>query len=124
MSSLQLPLQLDEYLQLMNFGRYVDLRACITRIPDKSYGANVSTWPERLHHPPDRLQTIEMDAYASRKEILKAESKYWKEIIQSYISAFRWRDLKIRNVMDMRAGFGGYIFSSPNFFTSCSFHLS
>lgn len=87
---------------------YVDLRACITRIPDKSYGANVSTWPERLHHPPDRLQTIEMDAYASRKEILKAESKYWKEIIQSYISAFRWRDLKIRNVMDMRAGFGGF----------------
>ncbi|KNA19514.1 hypothetical protein SOVF_061070 [Spinacia oleracea] len=88
---------------------YVDLKVCITRIPDKGYGANVSTWPERLHHLPDRLQTIQMDAFAARKELVKAESKYWKEIIQSYIHAFRWRELKIRNVMDMRAGFGGFV---------------
>uniref|UniRef100_A0A803L759 Methyltransferase n=1 Tax=Chenopodium quinoa TaxID=63459 RepID=A0A803L759_CHEQI len=71
---------------------YVGLKACITRIPNNGSGANVSTWPERLHHPPDRLQTIQMDAFAARKELMKAESKYWKEIIQSYISAFRWRE--------------------------------
>ncbi|XVE55258.1 hypothetical protein DITRI_Ditri03aG0144800 [Diplodiscus trichospermus] len=86
---------------------YVDLRACITQLPANGYGSNVSTWPARLHNPPDRLQSIEMDAYISRKEIFRAESKYWNEIIDSYVRAFRWKDMKLRNVMDMRAGLGG-----------------
>ncbi|GMH17149.1 hypothetical protein Nepgr_018990 [Nepenthes gracilis] len=87
---------------------YVDLKACITKLPDNGYGANISTWPERLHHPPDRLQSVDLDAYISRKEIFKAESKYWEEIIRSYINAFHWKELSLRNVMDMRAGFGGF----------------
>ncbi|PPS14510.1 hypothetical protein GOBAR_AA06067 [Gossypium barbadense] len=87
---------------------YVDLSACITLLPVNGYGSNVSTWPARLHDPPDRLQSIEMNAYISRKEIFRAESKYWNEIIDSYIRAFRWKDLKLRNVMDMRAGLGGF----------------
>ncbi|XWS15184.1 hypothetical protein CRYUN_Cryun35bG0072600 [Craigia yunnanensis] len=87
---------------------YVDLRACITQLPVNGYGSNVSTWPARLHYPPDRLQSIEMDASISRKEIFRAESKYWNEIIDSYIHAFRWKDMKLRNVMDMRAGLGGF----------------
>lgn len=85
------------------------MRTCITRLPENGYGANVTTWPSRLHHPPDRLQSIEMDAYISRKEIFKAESKYWNEIITGYVGAFHWREFKLRNVLDMRAGYGGYI---------------
>ncbi|KAE8731810.1 putative methyltransferase PMT10 [Hibiscus syriacus] len=61
---------------------YADLRACITQLPVNGYGSNVSTWPARLHVPPDRLQSIEMDGYISRKEIFRAESKYWNEIIE------------------------------------------
>ncbi|TYI92761.1 hypothetical protein E1A91_D02G093900v1 [Gossypium mustelinum] len=87
---------------------YVDLRACITQLPVNGYGSNVSTWPARLHDPPDRLQSIEMNAYISRKEIFRAESKYWNEIIDSYVRAFHWKDLKLQNVMDMRAGLGGF----------------
>ncbi|PIA47544.1 hypothetical protein AQUCO_01400292v1 [Aquilegia coerulea] len=87
---------------------YVGLKACITRLPENGYGANVTTWPERLHHPPDRLQSIEMDAYISRKELLKAESKYWYDIIESYVRAYHWKKLQLRNVMDMRAGLGGF----------------
>uniref|UniRef100_A0A7N2MJ06 Methyltransferase n=1 Tax=Quercus lobata TaxID=97700 RepID=A0A7N2MJ06_QUELO len=68
---------------------YVNLRTCITRLPENGYGANVTTWPSRLHYPPDRLQSIEMDAYISRKEIFKAESKYWNEIITGYVGAFQ-----------------------------------
>lgn len=49
-----------------------------------------------------------MDASISRKELFKAESKYWNEIIESYVNAFRWKEMNFRNVMDMRAGFGGY----------------
>nr|XP_023887154.1 probable methyltransferase PMT10 isoform X1 [Quercus suber] len=87
---------------------YVNLRTCITRLPENGYGANVTTWPSRLHYPPDRLQSIEMDAYISRKEIFKAESKYWNEIITGYVGAFHWREFKLRNVLDMRAGYGGF----------------
>ncbi|GLT84926.1 hypothetical protein SLE2022_031340 [Rubroshorea leprosula] len=86
----------------------VSLRACITPLPENGYGSNVSTWPTRLHYPPDRLQSIEMDASISRKELFRAESKYWYEIIDSYVRAFRWKEMKLRNVMDMRAGFGGF----------------
>ncbi|KAG6624370.1 probable methyltransferase PMT10 [Carya illinoinensis] len=87
---------------------YVGLKACITPLPETGYGANVTPWPARLHYPPDRLQSIEMDAYKSRKEIFKAESKYWNEIITSYVRVFRWKGFKLRNVMDMRAGYGGF----------------
>jgi len=49
-----------------------------------------------------------MDASISRQELVRAESKYWNEIIDSYVRAFRWKEYNLRNVMDMRAGFGGY----------------
>lgn len=84
------------------------MKACITRLPENGYGANVTTWPARLQYPPDRLQTVKIDASISRKEIFKAESKYWEDIIDGYIRAYHWKDLSFRNVMDMRAGFGGY----------------
>ncbi|KAH7524571.1 hypothetical protein FEM48_Zijuj06G0133700 [Ziziphus jujuba var. spinosa] len=87
---------------------YVDLKACITRLPDNGYGANVIAWPARLQSPPDRLQTVNIDAYISRKEIFKAETKYWEDIIDGYIRAYHWKELGFRNVMDMRAGFGGF----------------
>ncbi|KAG5552417.1 hypothetical protein RHGRI_010481 [Rhododendron griersonianum] len=87
---------------------YVDLKACITRLPDDGAGSNVTTWPARLHNPPDRLQSIQMDAYISRRELFKAESKYWSEIIASYVRVLHWKSYKLRNVLDMRAGFGGF----------------
>lgn len=88
--------------------RYVDLKACITRLPEDGYGANLPTWPGRLQNYPDRLQSIRMDAYISRKELFKAEYKYWKEIIDGYYRVLKWKNFKLRNVLDMRAGFGGY----------------
>ncbi|MED6216809.1 hypothetical protein PIB30_011400 [Stylosanthes scabra] len=87
---------------------YVGLKACITQLPSNGYGSNVSKWPARLHQPPDRLQSIKHDASLSIKELFRAESKYWKEIIDSYIRAFLWKQFNLRNVMDMRAGFGGF----------------
>lgn len=87
---------------------YVGLKACITQLPDNGYGANVTNWPSRLHQPPERLQSIKMDATISRQELVRAESKYWNEIIDSYVRAFRWKEYNLRNVMDMRAGFGGF----------------
>lgn len=91
-----------------NHVRYVDLKTCITGLPENGYGANITTWPARLQTPPDRLQSIQMDALLSRNELFKAESRYWNEIIESYVRALHWKKIRLRNVMDMRAGFGGY----------------
>lgn len=87
---------------------HVDLKACITRLPENGYGANVTKWPARLYTAPDRLQSIQIDAYISRKELFKAESKYWSETIAGYARAWHWKKFKLRNVLDMRAGFGGF----------------
>ncbi|CAN6874733.1 unnamed protein product [Brassica oleracea] len=87
---------------------YVDLKACITRIEDNGYGANLAPWPSRLQTPPDRLQTIQIDSYIARKELFVAEYKYWKEIISNYVNALHWKQIGLRNVMDMRAGYGGF----------------
>lgn len=89
--------------------RYVELKACITRLPDNGYGANVSTWPERLVTPPDRLQSVKIDAYISRNELFRAEMKYWIEIVSGYVRVFRWKKMRMRNVLDMRAGYGGWV---------------
>ncbi|KAL5164158.1 putative methyltransferase PMT11 [Glycine soja] len=87
---------------------YVDLKACISELPKNGYGANVTEWPARLQTPPDRLQSIKLDSFTSRSELFRAESKYWNEIIASYVRVLHWKEIRLRNVMDMRAGFGGF----------------
>ncbi|KAH7672792.1 Phosphoethanolamine N-methyltransferase protein [Dioscorea alata] len=87
---------------------YVNLKACITQLPENGHGANVAQWPGRLREPPARLQDVQMDAYMAKKELFLAESGYWNEIVRGYIRVFHWQKLRLRNVMDMRAGFGGF----------------
>ncbi|XP_057795646.1 probable methyltransferase PMT10 [Salvia miltiorrhiza] len=87
---------------------HVDVKACITRLPENGYGTNTSDWPARLHSPPDRLFTIEMDAEKSRKELYKADSRYRNDIVRGYVGAFHLNQMNLRNVMDMKAGYGGY----------------
>lgn len=83
--------------------RYVELKACISRLPENGFGANITAWPDRLHTPPDRLQSIEIDAYIARKELFKVESRYWHDIVSGYVGAFHWKEMGLRNVMDMKA---------------------
>jgi len=71
-------------------------------------GGNLPTWPARLRSPPERLQTIQIDAYVSRKELFTSESKYWNEIVAGFVRAWHWKKMRLRNVMDMRASYGGY----------------
>lgn len=61
-----------------------------------------------LHNLPDRLEFVEMDASIAKEEQFKAESRFWDDIIENYIRSYHWGNLKLRNVMDMKAGFGGY----------------
>ncbi|XP_047326560.1 probable methyltransferase PMT10 [Impatiens glandulifera] len=88
---------------------YVKVKPCLSRLPENGSGSNISYWPARLHGPPDRLMSIKMDAYISRKDLLNADSIYWNDIASGYVSVFHWKDnLKVRNVMDMKAGYGSF----------------
>ncbi|KAJ6827952.1 putative methyltransferase PMT11 [Iris pallida] len=87
---------------------YVDLKACISRIPESGYGANLTAWPARLQEPPKRLQGVEMDAYISKIDLFNAELSFWNEVLEGYVRVYHWKTLRLRNVMDMRAGFGGF----------------
>ncbi|KAL2335517.1 hypothetical protein Fmac_016730 [Flemingia macrophylla] len=45
-------------------------KARISQLPKEGYGANVARWPARLHATPERLQSIKIDAFISRKDFL------------------------------------------------------
>ncbi|KAK4429603.1 putative methyltransferase PMT10 [Sesamum alatum] len=98
---------------------YVNLKACITRLPENGYGANTTNWPARLHSPPDRLFSIQMDADKSRRDLYRADYKYWNENVNGYIVVFHVNDVNIRNVMDMRAGYGGFATALLDFNVNC-----
>ncbi|PHU19454.1 putative methyltransferase PMT11 [Capsicum chinense] len=97
----------------------VNLEKCITQLPENGYGSNVTAWPARLHSPPDRLFSIKMDAELSRRDIYRAESRFWYDIIKGYIGAFRWGTLNLRNVLDMRAVYGGFAAALHDFNIDC-----
>ncbi|KAH6782617.1 S-adenosyl-L-methionine-dependent methyltransferases superfamily protein, partial [Perilla frutescens var. frutescens] len=84
------------------------VKACITRLPENGYGTNITDWPARLHTPPERLFSIQMDADKSRKELYKADSRYRNDIVRGYVGAFHLNEMNLRNVMDMKAVYGGY----------------
>lgn len=83
------------------------MKACINRLPENAEGSNLVAWPARLNEPPKRLQSVEMDAYMAKNELFKAETRFWDEIISGYVRVYRWKKMRLRNMMDMRAGFGG-----------------
>ncbi|KMZ74983.1 S-adenosyl-L-methionine-dependent methyltransferases superfamilyprotein [Zostera marina] len=87
---------------------YIGLKPCISRLPENGDGTINTAWPDRLDNPPERLKGVEMDAYISKKELFKAESNYWNSIIKGYNRVFHWENMQLRNVMDMKAGFGGF----------------
>uniref|UniRef100_A0A0C9RNM4 Methyltransferase n=1 Tax=Wollemia nobilis TaxID=56998 RepID=A0A0C9RNM4_9CONI len=87
---------------------YVPLKACITQLPENGFGRNLTKWPERLHISPDRLEVAPVDAYVAKKELFVAEQNYNRFLVESYWHGLGWKRQHFRNVMDMRAGFGGF----------------
>ncbi|KAI3951870.1 hypothetical protein MKW92_021476 [Papaver armeniacum] len=87
---------------------YVGLKACITRLPENGYGTSITAWPNRLDSVPDRLHSIQLESQISRGELFKAENGYWKQMLTGYLHTYHWERKPFRNVMDMRAGFGGF----------------
>uniref|UniRef100_A0A0D6QXJ7 Methyltransferase n=1 Tax=Araucaria cunninghamii TaxID=56994 RepID=A0A0D6QXJ7_ARACU len=98
---------------------YVPLKACITWLPENGFGRNLSKWPERVHIPPDRLEFAAVDAYSAKKELFIAEQNYNRFLVEAYLRGLGWKRQHFRNVMDMRAGFGGFATALTDLHVDC-----
>eukprot|EP00850_Spirogloea_muscicola_P004051 SM000017S02791 [mRNA] locus=s17:207192:211823:- [translate_table: standard] len=81
----------------------VPMKACITPIPAKKVA--LARWPMRLSAPPLRLADLGL----SRKDY-RDDTAAWKARTDAYMAAVDAHVARdaVRNVMDMRAGLGGF----------------
>ncbi|CAO2833989.1 unnamed protein product [Amaranthus hypochondriacus] len=82
---------------------YIPIRHCLHLIPTaiEQHGTEwPAEWPKRLESYPDWL---------SDKEKIMADTKHWKAVIdKSYLTGMGINWTNIRNVMDMKAIYGGF----------------
>ncbi|WOL06344.1 putative methyltransferase PMT23 [Canna indica] len=89
---------------------YAPLDSCLRQIPVVSSGQQdnwPTSWPDRLKSKPLSLSEENYHKYAEENVI--NNTKYWENLVNEvYLQdlAINWS--KIRNVMDMNAGFGGF----------------
>ncbi|GAB4855692.1 hypothetical protein Ancab_024334 [Ancistrocladus abbreviatus] len=91
----------------------VPLQSCMHKIPlgDSERGSH---WPEqwstRLEKPPYWLTSSQIGVYGkAAPEDFKADHEHWKRVVsQSYLNGMGISWSTVRNVMDMRAIYGGF----------------
>ncbi|KAG0610431.1 hypothetical protein M758_7G064800 [Ceratodon purpureus] len=92
---------------------YVAMKACIHKLPTTE-GARATSWPAewppRVDSTPSWLSPSEKGIYGNPVvEEFRADSEHWKRIIEkSYLQGLGINWSSIRNVMDMKAGYGGF----------------
>lgn len=69
-------------------------------------------WPARLGKPPYWLQSSEVGVYGKpQPEDFAVDYEHWKRVVtKSYVNGLGINWSTVRNVMDMRAVYGGYNF--------------
>lgn len=86
----------------LSLNRYVPVKTCLHTIPSgiEERGSEwPEEWPNRLEKYPDWLKD---------KDRLIADTKHWKDIVdKSYLIGLGIDWSSIRNVMDMKAIYGG-----------------
>ncbi|KAK9053777.1 hypothetical protein SSX86_024851 [Deinandra increscens subsp. villosa] len=91
----------------------VQLEACMHRVPvDESVRGSKwpETWPQRLESPPYWLKSSEVGVYGKpAPEDFTADYENWKRVVsKSYLNGLGIDWSSVRNVMDMRAIYGGF----------------
>ncbi|XP_071934462.1 probable methyltransferase PMT23 [Coffea arabica] len=90
-----------------NSSWYVHLDGCLQSLPITGTGDNYNwpaPWPERLNSKPASLSS-EPDA----AEIFNEDTKHWSALVSDvYIGGLSINWSRVRNVMDMNAGYGGF----------------
>lgn len=91
----------------------VDLQACMHKIPTTA-SVRGSEWPEewpsRMEKPPFWLLSSEVGVYGKpAPQDFTVDYQHWKRVVtKSYITGLGINWSSVRNVMDMRAVYGGF----------------
>lgn len=96
-----------------NAAWYIPLKACMHRVPvDASERGSrwPEKWPQRLQVPPYWLNSSQMGVYGKpAPNDFTSDYEHWKRVVKkSYINGFGINWSQVRNVMDMRAVYGGF----------------
>lgn len=90
----------------------IQLQACMHKIPVKSERGSEwpEQWPMRLNVPPSWMNSSQIGVYGqSAPEDFKTDYEHWKRVVsKSYLNGMGIDWSKVRNVMDMRAVYGGF----------------
>ncbi|CAN1352869.1 Probable methyltransferase PMT26 [Linum perenne] len=91
----------------------VPLQACMHKLPTDSFERGSQwpeQWPARLDKTPYWMLGSEMGVYGKpQPEDLVADYEHWKRVVSnSYINGMGINWATVRNVMDMRAIYGGF----------------
>ncbi|KAJ8771046.1 hypothetical protein K2173_023371 [Erythroxylum novogranatense] len=92
---------------------YVPLQACMHRVPveERVRGSHWPVeWPSRLQSPPYWLNSSQMGIYGKpAHEDFSRDYEHWKQVVgNSYMKGLGISWSNVRNVMDMRAVYGGF----------------
>ena len=91
--------------------RNVSLQACLHKVPvDESHRGSQwpEQWPLRLEKPPYWLSSQAGVCRKGAQEDFNADYKHWKNVVShSYLNGMGIDWSSVRNVMDMRAIYGG-----------------
>lgn len=92
--------------------RYVPLQSCMHRAPvdEAERGTHwPEEWPSRLQTPPYWLNSSQMGIYGKpAPQDFEADYEHWKRVVNnSYMTRLGITWTNVRNVMDMRAVYGG-----------------
>ncbi|KAJ6353259.1 hypothetical protein OIU76_002302 [Salix suchowensis] len=96
-----------------NAAWYVPLQPCMHRVPvsKTERGAKwPEEWPQRLQTPPYWLNSSQMGIYGKpAPRDFAADYEHWKHVVSnSYVKGLGISWSNVRNVMDMRAVYGGF----------------
>lgn len=97
---------------MMFFDRYVPLQACMHRVPTDETAMG-SKWPirwaKRLQTPPYWLNKSQMGIYGKpAPDDFEKDYEHWQNVVnKSYLNGLGISWSNVRNVMDMRAVYGG-----------------
>ena len=92
--------------------RNVPLEACVHKVPEEDTSKRGSKWPAewplRLEKPPYWLKS-QVGVYGkAAPQDFSADYKHWKNVVsESYLEEIGINWSSVRNVMDMKAVYGG-----------------
>ncbi|XP_039844800.1 probable methyltransferase PMT24 [Panicum virgatum] len=92
---------------------YIRLSSCLHRVPTgpSERGARwPADWPRRLRAPPHWLSAARAGVYGKPEpEDFTADHDHWRRVVdRSYLNGLGIDWSRVRNVMDMRAAYGGF----------------